>query len=262
MAKSITYNSFSLQDSNFRTRDIIYRNLPSKVVDVKPRSRRDGFVVVQTYYESKEIVISGILTRDTEANLKTSIDSLKEALNIDESNLDIGDGAGTMRFVASVKSINIPEEHYNITSIPYEIIFLAQPFGKATSTSVDTTTDITTSPKTGSFDPVGSVGPLPTIKLLVVGVPSAAITQIVFANTTTGESITIPSLVLDDNGDYLSIDCDAMTVTRSYSGSSASIDFTGTFPSFLATSNSYSLTITCAGSFNITQTITYYPLYL
>lgn len=263
MAKNIVYNSFDLQTSYFLTKDIIYRNMPSKVIDLIPKSRNDGFILQNTYFEQKEIVVKGFLTRDTEANLKTSLDSMKEALYADEANLDIDDGSGTMRFIASVQSIRIPEEHYNITQIPYEIVFVAQPFGKATTTTTDTNSGITASPENDTFDPVGSVGPLPILKWLLAALPSAAITQIKFENTTTGESITIPSLVLDASGDYLIIDCDEMTVKRSYDGGAETeIDFTGTFPSFVAGSNSYTLTITCGGTFSITQTIEYYPLYL
>lgn len=266
MAKNIVFNSFDLQDSNFLTKDIIYRNLPSKIIDLIPKSRRDGFFIQNTYFESKEIIVKGTLTRDTEANLKTSLDSMKEALYVDEANLDIDDGSGTMRFVASVKSIHIPEEHYNITQLPYEIIFVAQPFGKATSTSTDskTITQASASPYENTFDPTGSMGPTPVLKWACSGIPTAAITQIKIENTTTGESMTVPSLVLDADGDYLEIDCENMTVKRSYDGGAETeIDFTGTFPAFNAGSNSYKVTITGGGAtWTLSQTFTYYPLYL
>ena len=265
-AKAISYNSFDFQDSNFRTKDIIYRNLPNKTIDLEPNARRDGFRLINTYYNSKDIVISGTLTRDTEANLKTSLDSMKEALNTDESNLDIGDGSGTIRYIASVASIDIPEEHFNITHIPYKIVFRCQPMGKTTTTTVDTKsiTEASASPYTGTINPTGSAGPLPTLKWLCAGIPTAAITQIVFNNTTTTDSITIASLALDADGDYLEIDIDAMTVKVSHDGGAATdIDFTGVFPKFIASSNSYSVTMTGGGAtWTLTQTITYYPLYL
>ena len=265
-AKSITFNSFDLQDSNFRTRDIVYRNTPEKIIDLIPKSRRDGFDLVNTYYENKEITIVGMLTRDTEANLKTSLDLMKAALHIDESNLDINDGGTTMRFVASVKSINVPEEHYHITQIPYEIVFICEPFMKSTSTTTDskTITQASASPYENTFDPVGSIGPNPVLKWACSGAPMAAITQIVFENVTTGETITVPSLVLDADGDYLEIDCENLTVKRVYDGGAAtSIDFTGVFPTFKSTSNSYKVTITGGGAtWSLSQTIVYYSTYI
>ena len=264
--KQLTYNSFDLQDSTFLTKDIVYRNIPSKIINLIPKSRRDGFFIQNTYYESKEIAVRGTISRDTETNLKISVDAMKEALYADEANLDIDDGSGTMRFIASVQSINIPEEHYHITQLPFEIIFTCQPFGQATSTTTDnkTITQADSSPYANTFDPTGSMGPTPILKWACSGIPTSAITQIKIENTTTGESITVPSLVLDADGDYLEIDCENMTVKRSYDGGAETdIDFTGTLPSFNATSNSYEVTITGGGAtWTLLQTFVYYPLYL
>ena len=265
-AKTIVYNSFDFQNSYFLTKDIIYRNLPNKAIDLEPIARRDGFRIINTYYDLKDIIVSGVLTRDTEANLKTSLDSMKESLSINEANLDIGDGSTTMRFVATVASIEIPEEHYHITSIPYKITFRCQPFGKSTTPTTDTKTitNASSSPYTNSFDPTGSIGPTPVLKWLCAGAPTAAITQIIFNNITSGDSITVASLALDASGDYLEIDVDAMTVKVSHDGGAAAeVDFTGVFPYFRAAVNSYSVTITGGGAtFTVTQTIVYHSLYL
>ena len=264
-AKSITFNSYSLQDSNFRTRDIVYRNMPEKVIDLEPNVRRDGFYIVNTYYSQKSITISGTLTRDTEANLKTTLDAMKEALNTNEANLDIGDGGGTMRFEATVESIDIPEEHYNITQVPYRITFRCQPFGKATSTTTDTKAidENSDDPYTNTFNPTGSAPPSLVLKWTCDGNPTAAITAISFENVTTGETITVSGLVLDADGDYLEIDTDNMTVKYSVNGGAKTdIDFVGVFTSFVPGANSYSVTFTGGGAtWDIEQTIVYYPSY-
>lgn len=266
MAKNITFSNFDLQTSYFRTKNIIYRNLPNKNIDLEPNSRRDGFRLIDTYYNLKDIVISGTLTRDTEANLKTSLDSMKEALYVDEANLDIDDGSGTIRYVCSVESIRVPEEHYNITQIPYNITFRCQPFGKTTTSTNDskTITNASTVPYTSTVDPVGSAPPLPILKWTCSGAPTAAITQIIFENTTTTDLITVGSLNLILNNDYLEIDCDAMTVKAVQNGGAeAEIDFTGVFPKFEATSNSYKVTITGGGAtWTLDQDIDYYSTYL
>jgi len=203
---------------------------------------------------------------DTEANLKTTVDSMKEALDTDEANLDIADGAGTIRYVCSVQNINIPEEHYNITQLPFKISFLCQPFGRATSTTTDTKsiTNASASPYANTFDPVGSAKPKPVLKWLCVGAPTAAITQIVFTNTTTGDAMTISGLALDASGDYLSIDTENLTVKVSHDGGAeTNIDYSGVFPSFKVSSNSYSVAITGGGAtWTLTQTFVYTSLYL
>jgi len=266
MIKNIVFNSFSLQDTNWKTKDIIYRNLPEKSIDLKLKSRGDGFDVVNTYYSQKIITVEGTVTTDTEANLKILVDNMKESLSTDEANLDIDDGGTTLRYVASVQTISIPEEHYNITHLPYKITFVCQPFAMLTSTTTDTNsiTQASAVPFADTINPIGSAKPKPTLKWTCSGAPASAITQIVFANSTTGDSITVGSLALDADGDYLEIDCDAMTVQVSHDGcAAADIDYTGIFPEFSAGSNSYTVSIVGGGAtFNLYQTITYYPLYL
>lgn len=265
-AKSIQFNTFDLQNSFFRTKDIIYRNYPARTIDLEPYSRGDGFRFVNSYYELRDIIVKGTLTRDTEANLKTSLDSLKENLHTEEGNLDISDGGTTLRYVCTVASVNVPEEHYHITRVPYSMTFRCQPFGKATSATVDakTITQASSSPYTNTFDPLGSMGPKPTLKWTLDGDPYTVITQISFVNTTTDDTITVGNLLLDADGDYLEIDCDEMTVKTSYDGGTATeVDFTGVFPLFNAGSNSYSVTVTGGSlTWELDQDITYTATYL
>ena len=112
MATSIIYNSFNLQNDNWRTKDIIYRNYPARSLDLELLSRRDGYRLVNSYYTTKDIRVSGTVTADTEAALRILVDDMKDALDATEQNLDIDDGGSTVRWVCSVASINVPEEHY------------------------------------------------------------------------------------------------------------------------------------------------------
>jgi len=263
-AKSITFNGQNLQDSYFLTKDIIYRNLPSKSIDIEPNSRRDGFRLINSYYNSKDIEVSGTLSRDTEANLKTSLDTMKSLLNIQSGNLDIDDGGSTIRYVGSVASIEIPEEHYNITTLPYKIVFRCQPFGKATTTT--TLTRAVTASISATLTILGSAPTLPVFKWVCNGAPSAPITQIVLTNAISPytSTITVPSLALDASGDYLEIDISAMTVKVSHDGGAATeIDYSGVFPYVGAGANTYTVTVTGGGgSFNLTETVVYYHSYL
>ena len=191
---------------------------------------------------------------------------MKEALHVDEANLDIDDGSTIVRYVCSVEAIEVPEQHYHITRVPYQIVFRCQPIGHSTSQTNDSKVinQASPSPYLDTFDPVGSAPPLPILKWTINVVPSSDITQIVFENTTTGDTITIPNLVLDAFNDFLEIDIDAMTVKVSYDGGTATeIDFTGVFPRFKATNNSYKVTITGGGAtWELNQDIDYFEAYL
>jgi len=266
-AKSILINSLSVQDTNYITSDIIYRSSPSKSLNILQKSRNDGFVLQSMYYTEKNISVSGNINCSTEADLKTKIDTLKEYTSSRNFNVDIDDAGNTMRFVCSLESLNIPEKHYNITNVPYNIILKCQPFGKYTTATTDsnTITNASASPYLNTIDPTGSVAPKPVLKWTVAtGTPTTPITQIVFTNTTTGDAITVAGLALDAVGDYLEIDCENLTVMVSHdSGAKTAIDYTGVIPSFVIGSNSYSMLRTGGGaSFSILQTIVYYPTFI
>jgi len=262
-AKNITFNGQSLQNSYFLTKDIIYRNLPSRTIDIEPHSRRDGFRLIDSYYSEKTITVKGVLSRDTEANLKISLDSMKLLLGVQNGYLDIDDGGITIRYIATVASIDIPEEHYNITDLPYSITFTCQPFGQTTTSTVLTRT--VTTPISSTYTINGSAPNTPIFKWVCNGAPTSPITQIAMLSLYAAYSsiITIPSLALDASGDYLEIDIENMTVKVSHDGGTATeIDYSGVFPYVGAGSNAYLLYIDCAGTLNLTETITYYPKYL
>lgn len=262
-AKSITYNSFSLQDSNFLTKDIIYRNLPSKVLDLEPLSRRDGFRFVNSYYSDKQITASGNVTADTESALRTIVDNMKRALNTDEANLDIADGGSTVRWVCSVESIDVPEQHYNITRLPYAISFKCQPFGKSTSQTTSTNSIVNTNSSSGTLVVIGSASPRPVVRWTVSGTPSSAITAISLTNNTTGDILAATGLTLSGDGDYFEVDTEDMSAVQNTGSGEVEKDFTGVFPRFQTSTNSYSVTITGGGaSRTLAQQITYYASYL
>lgn len=256
MATAISYDAFNLQDTTYLTRDIKYRLLAEKTIDSQADPRRGGFSVVDTYYTQKSIEVSGWILASTDATLRTAIDNLKKALYPQEKNLDISYGGTTIRYKATVKSLDIPEEHYSITQVPFTISFMSLPWGTNTSSTVDTKS-ITSSPYSSTVDVGGSFGPFPIIRWTVVGTPTTQITVIKFSNSTTEDWIEVAGLTLAANGNYLEIDLENMTVKQD----GTTKDFTGVFPSFDPGINSYVVTITGTG-YTLSQTITYFQTYL
>jgi len=262
-AKSIKYNNFNFQDTNWRTKDIIYRNLPTKVLDIEPLSRRDGFRLVNTYYSDKQISISGTVTSDSEANLRILVDSMKKALSENEANLEITDGADTVSWIATVGSVSIPEEFYNITTLPYKISFTCQPFGKATTITTSTASIENTSSLSATIVIAGSAYPRPVIRWTVSGSPASDITGISITNNTTGDTLTATGLALSGDGDYFEIDTEEMSAVQNTGSGEVEIDFTGVFPRFATSTNSYAVTIVGGGATKkLNQSITYYASYL
>ena len=260
-SKAITFDGYDLQNTTFTTKDVVYRNMPSRTIDIEQLSRRDGFRVINAYYTQKDIRISGNASAASETTLRTALDAMKTALNKTEKNLDITDGSTTVRWVCSVVNIDIPEQHYHITRVPYDITFRCQPFGIATSTT--TNTNSMTDTESSSIVIIGSAQPKPTITWTVSGTPSSAITGITFYNSTTGDTFGVTGLVLSGDTDYLMLNTDTMSAVYNTGSGDVVVDFSGVIPSFTTSTNSYTTTISGGGaSKTIMQTITYSASYL
>ena len=262
MATTITYNSYNLQTSadatkTRLTRDILFRHLPSKNISLKQDSINDGFSITDVTYSQKIITVRGLLISDSVANLRTLRDEFMSGLEPNEKNLDIGYGSGTLRYVASVQSIDCPEEFWNITQIPFEIVFLAQPFGKTTSsTTVDLNSgsNITTTPYNESPSITGTYKCKPTITITVVS--ETDLTAIKLENTTNLDWVQVARsfaaaevLVINSEDETIKVD-------------GTSVDFTGVFPRFNPGTNVLRVITTDSSSFAITVSFTYYPTYL
>lgn len=254
-ATSISYNNFSFQTSKWKTRTILHKSWPEKSIDLEMRPRDDGFVIVKTYLNQKRIEIEGMLVCDSNADLRTELDNAKKALRPKEKNLDIDYGGNTIRYKASVEEITVPEDFYHITSLPYKILFLADPLGKALTTNSQDYTGITTSPYTNSISVSGSDTPKPIIKFTVNS--GNTLSKIAFKNLNidnVSNSISVSQSFSATN--VLEINCDEKTVQVD----SSNVDFEGIFPVFTPATNSFTLTITSV-SHNIDLKIVYYPTF-
>jgi hypothetical protein len=249
-ATSITYNSFSLQDSNFKTSTIRFKHLPEKEIELEYLPCQDHFQYVRSYYTKKEIEIEGTLISDSEANLRTLLDNMKRALRSPEQNLDIGYGSSTIRYSATVQTIDVPDEYYHITSLPYKISFVCQPLGKATTYSSNSFDNITGSTYSNSVYILGSDDPRPLFRMTVAA--GAAVKKLKFTNNTTAESVTVSQSF--NVADILEVDTDAKTVKVN----SVAVDYSGTFVEFHPCTNSFTLAITATGAKTINLKIVYY----
>lgn len=261
--KLVEFAGQSLQNSNWLTRRILYRQFPGKTVETRALSRRDGFRILSSSYESKEISISGVLVQSTEELLRTTINVMKEYLNKDEQLLKITDGSITLCYTATLVAFDVPEDYYHITTLPYDMTFRCQPLGFSQTASTESAS-ITSSASSYNYNPIGSGAPTPKIRWTVTTTAASPITGITFINSTTSDTITVTGLTMSNNGQYLEIDVDAMTVTYNNGSTNSLLDFTGVFPRFVTTTNALSTTITGvgAGAFAVKQKIEYYAKYL
>ena len=255
-AIDIKFNNFDLQDTNFKTRMIRHKNLPEKNIDLEPIARGDSFHIVNVYYPRKEIRIEGMLVCSSVADLRTKVDDLKKFLRPKEQNLDIDYGGSTLRYTATVSSLDIPDDFYHISACPYRITFLCKPFGKEITTNSRNFDNITNSTYTNSISITSSVDPSPLIRITVDA--ATALNKIKFVNQLLDgitNSITVSQSFVTNS--ILTIDCDEKTVKIGNTNS----DFLGVFPEFNPSTNSFTLIVT-SSAHSVDLHVEYYPTYL
>ena len=256
MADSITYDNFSLQDTHWKTKNIRYKNLPERSIDLETIAREDGFKIVNVGHDRKIIEVEGMLVTNTNSTMRTLLDSMKSSLRTKEKNLDIAYGGSTIRYEATVQDIEIPDDFYHITACPYRIIFVCQPFGKSTTPVSSSYNNVTGSTYTNSINVTGSAEPRPVIQFTVDS--ETSLTKIQFQNKPVDavtNSITVSQSF--NAGNVLIIDCGERTVKLNGNNS----DFTGVFPTFYPSTNSITITFTSTAH-QVDTLITYYPSYL
>ena len=264
-AQDIKFNNHSLQTTAdpsaiILTSNIVYNNLPEKVFVLREDSIRDGFEVVDVRYSQKIITINGWLISDSGANLKTLIDNFKNYLRPNESNLDIETYPGSgeyIRWIASTRTIEIPEEHWQVTQKPFRVEFLCKPFGKATSSTtinLNSGSNITTSPYEETIFVDGTYRTKPVITITINS--ETNMTAFKFENDTNDDYIQVSTSF--SASDILEIDCENETVKLNGSIE----DFTGVFPYLEPGDNSLILTATDSGSFSYTVSVKYISTYL
>jgi len=237
------------------TSNILYRHLSQKDIITREDTIRDSFDIVDVKYSRKIITVTGWLISDSQAHLRTLRDNFMFNLKPSEGDLTIDYGSSTIVYKATVQTINVPEEHWQITQLPFNIEFLCEPFGKASSSTTLNWTNITASPTYKTPSITGTYKAKPTITITVVS--ESNMTAIKFDDVTAGDWIQVSRSF--DAGDSLVIDCEDETVKLN--GNSE--DFTGVFPQLLGgETNSITITISDTGGFNITVQVVYVPTYL
>lgn len=256
---SISFNNYSLQSASYRTRTMQHTNQPNKFVQMESRARADGFNIVNVRYQTRTIEVEGMLSAADRASLVALIDTMKLNLNGVSGNLDIAYGNETRRYFATVQSLDLPEDFYNITSVPYKIIFVcADPFGYPTSSGIASIPGVTTMLKDLVVTVSGSINSDPVL-FVTINSGTVGMNLVTFSNELTGEVIIIskPNAAVFNQGDILIINSRTKQVQINGSG----LDYTGRFPTM--NPPSAQLRVAIQGSqVNYDLVVRYLPAYL
>lgn len=252
---SVSYDSVSIQDNdNYIPKIVDHISAPDREINYYDLSLRGGSKVVDAYYKSKEIVVSGIVKGDTASEFQQKVDELKELFSRIGKNLDISWRSTTRRYKCTCISHTLPSDYYNLTFINYEARFLAyEGFGRSISDTSISTSNVSTAVFERSTTITGSCEAMPTITVSVDS--ETSLTAIKFKTNSTTDEISIPYAYTA--GDVLIINCENKTITIN----GTAVDYTGNFPRFAPGSLTYTFTMTSTAN-QVDMTISYTPLWL
>jgi predicted phage tail component-like protein len=257
MSYNITFNGYTLQDVSFRTTIIQHTGIPDKTVQIQPRSRNDGSIVVNVKYNTRKIQVEGQLSQADRNSLVAKIDEMKTNLNGVSGTLLIDYGNTQRMYYGTVTKLDIDEDFYNINFTPYKIEFTcADPFGYTTTSGIAFLPAVTNMLQDVVLTVSGSINTDPVAYITINTATNMSL--LTLSNETTGEKIVISKPGGNfSNGDQIVINSKLKQVQINASG----IDYTGRFPLIAPPTAQLRVQIQ-ATNVNYDLTYRYVPTYL
>lgn len=242
MATLPTFNGFSFNDSGLIAERIIFKGYADRAVVRANINRREGVKLLATEFGEKEIIIEGKIIKDSSSNLQTKVDEMKLLSTVEEGDLELESGR---TWVATVKSMVVPDEHYNQSIAPYEITFIcSNPYahGQTISQSYPVTSGLFT--LSGLIYISGTLFSRPTITYTPAGAAlgNTNIKKISITHTPTGQVILVSGF---GNGlglsyaDPVIVNYDTFEATQA----ATEIDSSGAFSRWEPGSNAFTVTV-------------------
>lgn len=256
-----SFNGFSFNTTNWITERIQFKGFASREVIRGKINRREGVKLLATEFGEKEIILEGVVVASGINHLQFLLDSMKTAVTIEEGNLVLENGR---TFVATVKNIDIPDEHYSQSKTNFRVTFVAsQPF--ATGAVLQAVTNVTSGIFTfsGTVNISGSLFARPQI---IYTPPTGKtgetlIRRLDLYHVPTGQTTTVSGMGSGTSALYqnqLTINLDNFTTLEGVN----LINTTGGFPRFEPGVNTYTVTASGRAFPGGTITIYYQPRYL
>jgi predicted phage tail component-like protein len=184
-----TFDGFSLQDDNYITSEVIYRNSPSRSLESQKIARRPGTKLVATDFSEKTITLTGSIVGTDSVNLQSLIDNLHS--NVTRKEVGVMYVTADRSANATVRSVGISDAHYSMDYVPFEIEFLLNdPFFYGLQQMVTYTIASGTASMTDIITISGSVFAEPSITYIAptaIGHTLTAGIEVVYNNT--GETV-------------------------------------------------------------------------
>lgn len=231
----ITFDNVSLNTSPYRVTGLKHEHASPRETFLYDLARERGSILIDADYKSKEIVIAGRITGDTQADLEDNIDAFKELISRINKSLDIEYSTGTRRYKnAYSNDVVIDRQFFHLSYAPFEVKFIVPSgVGEDTALTTDTETGITVASKSDSIVIGGSAYPTPNVKLTFSAVSGGNQVSL----TLGGDKVTFDGTLA--TSDVLIFDIENKKVTLN----GVEKDYVGLFPKFAIGTNNYQVDI-------------------
>jgi predicted phage tail component-like protein len=268
MAKrNITFNGFDLQTSNYYVTEAQQFESSNKKLNIQSFTQANGGALTSTQFDPKQIIISGYIYGDSQSDLESKIDNLKQNLisqEVKEKDLIIDYRGGIRRFVCTCSNLDFNRRNWTIDYIEWQATFVASnpPFGQATASTtindsaVYSATATTSLSYTGSINHSGTIRPFQTITMDFNSASSVSKINFKLTNSL-NDSYDLEITESFSTGDQLIINVENGQVTLN--GDTA--EWSGGMPQFTLEGNAYTIEVKGV-SYNIDIKFSYYPLWL
>lgn len=236
----VKFDGVSIITSPYHPEFIGHESSPERALSILNLAREDGAVIIADRYNSKRIIISGILTGSNQDDLEIKIDAFKELFGRLEKNLDIEWNGSTRRYKATCENHNFDRKYYMTKFVPWTAQFIVpQGIGEDISeTILFENIPITGSIITGPATFQGSAKPRPRFRIRCSTTASSP-RGLSIENIDNNERIVITRFYGFGANKNFEIDCRNKTVK--YDGEI--IPFYGVFPKFEIGTNNVEIKI-------------------
>jgi hypothetical protein len=254
----VIFNGLNLNVYTFIVERTDHESYPERHNNSFQIARRDGEKFISSYFGRKEITVSGFIQSDGQENFENEVDFFKQKLSAQQANLDITWGGGFRRYIATIESLEINRDSFNIDWCPYTAKFLI-PDGKG----YDLTPTV--------FNYPVAVNPVP-----------GSVYSDIFVNEGTAEAFPVFTFTVNSQsgmtsfqfwnglGQILEIDrtfsdADVITIdflNRIIKVNGVAVNFLGSFPQYPVGSNYFNIQCNVGASSNISISSSYTKAYL
>lgn len=254
---NLEFEGFSLQDTEHISTLIDAWSAPTRELVTFNIPRADGGGWNGDYFRKREVVVSGIIQKDTAAELNTELDTFKKAMTVSQGYLYVKVNDEMRRIIATLQNTHEMfkrREGYHITFTPFDLNFLAlEPMFHGLDYTSTTFEDVADLSYPAEVEVEGTYRAQPVIVIILQ--VATGVTDVTFLNNTNSDEITVSASFVD--GDVIVIDSE----NKSVQINGVEVDYDGIFPELDIGTNEFTIDVT-GTAVEHTSTIKYRKTYL